>query len=60
MLFVVLIIAAAVGIMLLPFTVAADLLYTYFLIQQAALCWLKLNVVELSYSGTMDMIDRPD
>jgi hypothetical protein len=29
-LFVVLIIAAAVGIMLLPFTVAADLLYTYF------------------------------
>ncbi len=23
------------------------------LIQQAALCWLKLNLVELSYSGTM-------
>jgi hypothetical protein len=23
------------------------------LIQQAALCWLKLNPVELSYSGTM-------
>jgi len=23
------------------------------LIQQAVLCWLKLNLVELSYSGTM-------
>jgi hypothetical protein len=23
------------------------------LIQQAALCWLKLNLVEISYSGTM-------
>jgi hypothetical protein len=28
------------------------------LIQQAALCWLKLNLVELSYSGTTATIDH--
>ena len=28
------------------------------LIQQAALCWLKLNLVELSYSGTEGNVQR--
>jgi hypothetical protein len=31
-----------------------QLLREQLLIQQAALCWLKLNLVELSYSGKMN------
>ena len=30
------------------------------LIQQAALCWLKLNLVELSYFGHDETIDHAD
>ena len=30
------------------------------LIQQAALCWLKLNLVELSYSGHDETVDYLD